>query len=305
MKKNPKILVIIAHRGIGDLIYHLPLLRSLHASFGQKLILISNKVNNCHYVFKDEKFVKKIHYFNYTRLKFIEEVKKIFNFKKYLNSFNSDYIYLTSNATRMMIPVMLSNAKNKIIFGRGAIPFTKENKYKYTTSSNKLFSYTKKLNLSKKIYNFKLTNNNNAKKHKKNILINVDSHHNQNDWKLDNYIFLINSLLKKKFYIYINFKSKNFSKEMFPNTFSKSKKIKFTNKKNIGELIKIIKECKYVVGNESGPICLGSSLKRKVHALYIPTYTEPESKLINSRNKYYNVFKMSEKKIISKILGSL
>ena len=59
MKKNPKILVIIAHRGIGDLIYHLPLLRSLHASFGQRLILISNKVNNCHHVFKDEKFVKK------------------------------------------------------------------------------------------------------------------------------------------------------------------------------------------------------------------------------------------------------
>ena len=305
MKKNPKILVIIAHRGIGDLIYHLPLLRSLHASFGQKLILISNKVNNCHHVFKDETFAKKIHYFNYTRLKFIEEVKKIFKFKKYLNSFNSDYIYLTSNATRMMIPVILSNAKNKIIFGRGAIPFTKENKYKYTTSSKKLFSYTKKLNLSKKIYNFNLTNNNSKKKHKKSILINVDSHHNQNDWELDNYIFLINNLLKKKFYIYINFKSKNFSKKMFPNIFSKSKKIKFTNNKNIGELIKIIKECKYVVGNESGPICLGSSLKRKVHALYIPTHTEPESKLINSGNKYYNVFKTSGKKMISKILGSL
>ena len=41
--KKKKILVIIGARGIGDLIYHLPLLRSLHLTHRRKLIILSNK----------------------------------------------------------------------------------------------------------------------------------------------------------------------------------------------------------------------------------------------------------------------
>ena len=52
MKKS---LVIIAARGIGDLIYHLPLLRSLYESYKEKLIIISNKVNHSKEIYKYEK----------------------------------------------------------------------------------------------------------------------------------------------------------------------------------------------------------------------------------------------------------
>ena len=51
-----KTLVIIAARGIGDLIYHLPLLRSLYESYKEKLIILSNKVNHCKEVYKFETF---------------------------------------------------------------------------------------------------------------------------------------------------------------------------------------------------------------------------------------------------------
>lgn len=305
MKKNLKILVIIAHRGIGDLIYHLPLLRSLHASYRTKLILLSNKVNNSKKVYKFEKFFEKIIEFNNTRLNHIDQIKKINNFRIFLNSLKCDHIYLTSNSSRLMIPVLLSNAKNKTIFGQSSIPFLKKAINNNFTSSKKLFYYTKKLNLKKKIYNFNLTYLNKNNQYKKKIMVSVDSHHNQNDWKLENYVNLINKLIKRKYFVYINFKSKKFSKSMFPTSFVNSKKIEFTNKKNITELIKVIKKCEYIIGNESGPICLGSSLKKKIHALFIPTHTEPESKLINPRNKYYNVFKNSEKKIINKILNSI
>ena len=47
-----KTLVIIAARGIGDLIYHLPLLRSLYESYKEKLIILSNKVNHSKEVYK-------------------------------------------------------------------------------------------------------------------------------------------------------------------------------------------------------------------------------------------------------------
>ena len=51
-----KIMVIIAARGIGDLIYHLPLLRSLYESHKKKIIIISKQVNNANEVYKHEDF---------------------------------------------------------------------------------------------------------------------------------------------------------------------------------------------------------------------------------------------------------
>ena len=53
MKK--KILVIIGARGIGDLIYHLPLLRSLHLTLGQKLIILSNNIKKDFITFSPHK----------------------------------------------------------------------------------------------------------------------------------------------------------------------------------------------------------------------------------------------------------
>ena len=305
MTKNKKILVIIGYRGIGDLIYLLPLLRSLYATYKSKLIIISNKVNHAKHVYKNENFLKKIINFDNTRLKYFDQIKKTIKFKNLINSFNFDKVYLTSNASRLVLPVSLSNAKEKIIFGKGIFPVVKLKKYKHLTSSKKIFTYTKKLNLKKKIYNFNLTKPKNIKESRKKVLINLDSHHNQNNWNLGNYIKLINELTKKKFYIYVNFKQKNDLRKKIPKYILKSRNIELTYKKNISQLINIINQCKYIVGNESGPICLGSSFKKNVHAIYIPIHTEPESKLINNRNKYYNTHKVSEKIIINKILKSL
>ena len=305
MTKNKKILVIIGYRGIGDLIYLLPLLRSLYATYKSKLIIISNKVNHAKHVYKNENFFKKIINFDNTRLKYFDQIKKTIKIKNLINSFNCDKVYLTSNASRLVLPISLSNAKEKIIFGKGIFPVVKLKKYKHLTSSKKIFTYTKKLNLKKKIYNFNLTKPKNIKENRKKVLINLDSHHNQNNWNLGNYIKLINELTKKKFYIYVNFKQKNDLRKKIPKYILKSRNIELTYKKNISQLINIINQCKYIVGNESGPICLGSSFKKNVHAIYIPIHTEPESKLINNRNKYYNTHKVSEKIIINKILKSL
>ena len=65
-----KTLVIIAARGIGDLIYHLPLLRSLYESYKEKLIILSNKVNHSKEVYKFETFYKEIIEFENTRFSF-------------------------------------------------------------------------------------------------------------------------------------------------------------------------------------------------------------------------------------------
>ena len=302
MKK--KILVIIGARGIGDLIYHLPLLRSLHKTYGQKLVILSNKVNQSKEVFKNENFMEKIIEFDNYKYGIYQTLVNIFKFKKIINRLNVKYLVLTANYRRLILPVLLSNAKVKYIFGTGIFKINKDRSLDHLTISERLVKYTNELNLKVKINNFFLTSQNlksSRKMSKKKIFINIDSHHDQNNWPIKNYLILINSLIKKN-KIFVNFspKKKYFLKK-FPEDLINSKNIKFTYKKKISDIVKIIYQSDVVIGNESGPICLGASLKKKVHAIYLPVHTKPESKIIFKENKYYNATKISPKNIIRKI----
>ena len=145
-------------------------------------------------------------------------------------------------------------------------------------------------------------NNNYTKK----IFINLDSHHDQNNWKVENFINLIKIFLTYNFKIFINFSPSKFEYfNVHLNKFLNDNKITLVYKKNITEIIEIINFCDVVVGNESGPICLGASLKKEVYSIYLPKYTRPESKIINKKINYYNTDLLTDKKITNKILRSI
>ena len=146
-----KIAVIIGARGIGDLIYHLPLLKSLHQSYNEKLIIFSNRANKAKEVFKDEKFFKKIIYIDNHRYNPIVTIINSFKFKSFLNSYKIERIILTSNAKRLILPVLMSNAKIKNFFGTGKFLLTKDKKNDHLTVSERLLKYTAELDLPKKI----------------------------------------------------------------------------------------------------------------------------------------------------------
>ena len=59
-----------------------------------------------------------------------------------INQFNVDELILTGSPRRLMIPVYMSNAKEKIIFGGGKFLFNKDNKYQHLTHSEKIVKYT-------------------------------------------------------------------------------------------------------------------------------------------------------------------
>ena len=285
MKK--KILVIIGARGIGDLIYHLPLLRSLYATYGQKLIILSNKVNQSKEVFKNENFFEKIIEFDNHRYGFFKTLINIIKFRNLINKLNTNYLILTANYRRLILPVLLSKVKTKEIFGTGLFWINKDRSLDHLTISERLMRYTNRLNLKKKINNFYLTPKYSKKlkrsKNKK-IFISIDSHHDHNNWPIKNYLIIINKLIKKN-NIFINFApNKKYFLKYFPKNLKSSNKITFTYKKRISEIIKIISQSDVIIGNESGPVCLGSSLKKKVHAIYLPIHTKPESKIIYKKN---------------------
>ena len=207
MKKS---LVIIAARGIGDLIYHLPLLRSLYESYKEKLIIISNKVNHSKEIYKYETFYEKIIYFENTRFPFFKTLKTIINLKNLINQFNADQLILTGSPRRLMLPVYLSNVKKKIIFGEGSFLFSKDKKYQHLTHAEKITKYTDDLNLPVKSKNFFLTSNQIIEKDQDNnntvkLFITLDSHHDQNNWSLKNYITIISKIIQHNVKIFINF----------------------------------------------------------------------------------------------------
>ena len=71
------------------------------------------------------------------------------------------------------------------------------------------------------------------------------------------------------------------------------------------EVLKIIQRCNYIIGNESGPICIGAALRKKVLSIYNPLTTPKSSKIIYNKIKYINSRNVNSKSIQKKILKFL
>ena len=75
---NKKIILVIPYRGIGDLIFHLPLLRGLYRKYKSKIIVITNSSNKAKLILKKEFSIKKIEYINFQREKQIKNSQTLY-----------------------------------------------------------------------------------------------------------------------------------------------------------------------------------------------------------------------------------
>lgn len=289
-----KIVLINPYRGIGDLIFHLPLIKGLYNKYNKKIILLTNKSNKAKNLLEKEKEVSTIKYINFDRENtFLNAIRLV----KEINYLKPNIVILSANSKRLVIPVLLSQCQKKKIFNI----YNKDiSKFIYLNSKNILGKYFKK--------NYKLSYKSKSNL-SKNIFINVDSYHDQNNWHIENFKLLIFALLKKrkKFIIYLNLMptKKKLIKEL-ENIFSFSKSIIFTYNVTFKNLISIINNCNYVISNESGPVCIGASLEKKVFSIYNPLHTPHlSSKIINKSICYFNSNKKNPSYIIKKILTEI
>ena len=290
-----KVILVIPYRGIGDLIFHIPLIRGLYAKYKSKIIIITNKVNKAKSLLVNEICIKKIEYINFERE---NQLEKSFFFLRKINSYNSDICILTAPTKRLIIPLLLSNSKNKIYFKKDNIKDLSKYIIKQSKIRFKQFDF---------IYNYSLK----FKKPKnvnKNVFISIDSRHDSNNWSQIYYIELVDKILNNKSInkIYINFdpsKFENFKKIV--NKFKKEEQVVFVYKCKFKKLIELMNNCLFVIGNESGPICIGAALKKKVLSIYYPKHTNRSSKTIYNKVKFFNTNILSSKKIISSILSIL
>ena len=290
-----KIVLIIPYRGIGDLIFHIPLIRGLSKNYKTKINIITNKVNKAKNLLKNETSIKKIDYISFQRE---NQIKNSYLFYKKINSYNSDISILTAPSKRLIIPLILSNAKKKIYFKKDRT----RDLSKYIIKQSKIELGNFKFD---KDYSLKVDK---PKTSKKNIFISIDSRHDSNDWSQNYYIELIKQVLKNKsiYNIYINFdpsKVKPFKKII--DEFKNLKRIIFTYSTEFNKLILIMNSCSFIIGNESGPICIGAALKKNVLSIYYPKHTNRSSKTIYNKVKFFNTDVISTKKIILNILSIL
>ena len=307
-----KILVIIPHRGIGDVIFHLPLLRALKDHFNQKLYIISNQNNKAREILYKENLIKKIIYLNFDRGNFINYVFNFFFLKKKINIFKADLTILTDPSKRLVIPLFFSNSKNKIYSGINNFIDFISNKKRYRSNFlaknlNIIINYLKMKHFSNS-YKLNYTSTNKDmikyKKYKKPwFFINIDSHHNQNNWDLFFFNKIILKLNTKT--IFINTSPKNVKLINSLEAKLTKKNIIITSMLSIKELIKIIYNCELIIGNETGPICLASALNKKVISIYNENFSKPESRIISSKNLSLNVTKLGNKKTFNTIIKNI
>ena len=291
-----RIILVIPYRGIGDLIFHIPLIRGLYRKYKSKILIITNSANKAQFILRKETSIKKIIYVNFQRE---NQIKNSYLFLRKVNEFKADICILTAPSKRLIIPLLITNVKKKIFFKKNKVKDLSKYIIKQSINQFRNVDFKKEYNLTLK------------KKKNKNysVFLSIDSHHDHNDWEEDNFINLTEKLLKNKKIkkIFVNFsptKIKRFSK--IYKKFIKNKKIFFTYNKKFNKIIDTISNCSIIIGNESGPACLGASFGKKVFSIYNPKYTPNlSSKIINKKIVYLNSKKFQPEVIIKKITKNI
>jgi len=276
MANIKKILFVIPYRGIGDIIYHVPIFKALYKKYNSKFTVITNKSNKANYLIAQENYIDSIEFENFDRENLI---KNSYNLIKKINSINANTLILTHGSKRLTLPIMLTNAAKKIYFGRH------KNEDLASFLINQFKQKFPKVEFDK---NYELSNIN--IENKNSIFLSIDSNHNQNNWGENKYIDLINNLKIQypDFKIYINFAPHN--KKFFEkltNKFLNTQNIFYTDNCSFDKIIKLISECNFMIGNESGPTCVAALLKKKTFSFFDYKTTPQSSKTIYEKVEFF------------------
>ena len=105
-----KILVISAYRGIGDLIFHLPLFKYLNKKFKTKINLITVHNSKAKYILKKEKIISKIVYGDFNRQQILKNINHLFMINNKIILINY-YKWINLNPNRNILKYQFQNNK--------------------------------------------------------------------------------------------------------------------------------------------------------------------------------------------------
>ena len=291
---NKKICIVYTHHKLGDLIWQLPYIKAISDHHNEKIDLIVRKKSQAQNILKDLSHINKIYYNEFRKgLAYwidVFKLKKIFNSEKY------DYVYILDKVNKPAIAAKLAGIKN--IIGPGfknqkkwitAKNYLNEEDWKlsYSEQSQKLLKINsitlnnKFPNLEVNIERFK-ENNDDLLVDGKKIAFGVDSFEDFKMWYEEDFIKLADLLYEKKLFDYIYLicgpEKSHIAKKIIDN--SNKKYFIDCSYKDLQGIILAIKNSKFYIGNNSGPLNLSAALGVKTFGLIA---TDPVSELKYSK----------------------
>ncbi len=278
---NKRICIVYTHHKLGDLIWQLPYLKAISDHHGEKIDLIVRKNTQAQNILKDLSHINKIYYNEFRKGFFywidVFKLIKIFSSEKY------DFVYILDKVNKPAIAAKLAGIKN--IIGPGL-----RNQKKWITVKNYLneedwnLNYSEQsqkllkinsINLNDKYPNLEVNlerfkeGNNDLLIDGKKIAFGVDSFEDFKMWYEDDFIKLADLLFQKNLFDYIYLicgpEKSHISKKIINN--SNKKYFIDCSNKDLQGIILAIKNSKFYVGNNSGPLNLSAALGVKTFGL--------------------------------------
>lgn len=280
-----KICIVYSHHKLGDLIWQLPYIKAISEHHNKEIDLIVREKTQAKEILKDLNYINTIHYNDFRKKIFywvdVFKLKKIFSSKDYT------HVYILDKINKPAVAAKLAGIKN--IIGPGI-----KRQKKWLTNKNFLndkdwlLSYSEQSQKLLKINNIKIKDlyphievkpssldesKKNFSYNGKKIAFGVDSFEDYKIWYEKNFIELANKFYDEKVFDYIYLVCGKDKQYIANDIIAKSNKNYFIDCSDLKliDIISVIKDSDFFVGNNSGPLNLAAALNVKSFGLFANT----------------------------------
>jgi len=280
-----KICVVYSHHKLGDLIWQLPYIKAISEHHNKVIDLVVREKTQAKEILKDLNYINTIHYNNF-RKKIFYWID-VFKLKKIFSSGGYTHVYILDKINKPAVAAKLVGIKN--IIGPGI-----KRQKKWLTNKNFLddkdwlLSYSEQSQKLLKLNNIKIKDiyphievkpssldefKKNFSYSGKKIAFGVDSFEDYKIWYEENFIELANKFYDKKVFDYVYLICGKDKQYIAKDIIAKSNKNYFINCSDLKliDIISVIKDSDFFVGNNSGPLNLAAALNVKSFGLFANT----------------------------------
>ena len=280
-----KICVVYSHHKLGDLIWQLPYIKAISEHHNKVIDLVVREKTQAKEILKDLNYINTIHYNNF-RKKIFYWID-VFKLKKIFSSEGYTHVYILDKINKPAVAAKLVGITN--IIGPGI-----KRQKKWLTNKNFLddkdwlLSYSEQSQKLLKLNNIEIKDiyphievkSSSLDEFKKNfsysgkkIAFGVDSFEDYKIWYEKNFIELANKFYDKKVFDYVYLICGKDKQYIAKDIIAKSNKNYFIDCSDLKliDIISVIKDSDFFVGNNSGPLNLAAALNVKSFGLFANT----------------------------------
>ena len=267
--------ILAPGKGWGNFVSYISCFKAISKARNTNIFLITKEFSSAKSYLEDQEFVKEFYEIPNNKRGFLKSVKYAYKLYKVLLRAKLDEIFIFHSSVTLVLICYLANIKNIYAPGiRYQNFFLKKKNKLYENFFSKIIdpveetkNLTKKILKIDKIDFLPLEHNTTIDEKLAGICIACSGQEKQ--WGVENYIELINFLIKNnynKFLLLSGIDQSNLEKIIVRN-FSKPIEFIYTSSKTIGEVIPYLKKCKFVIGNDTGFSHLSVAYNKKTFVI--------------------------------------